>query len=217
MAVITTDDIRQIAAQLALEGYVIMPPPPPGFKYALSGVVSGTSYIDEDGGAKPRKQKERKQFVKFYGEVWEALGLRKVLSSNEVYCITLLFPYCEINTNFLVEKKKGVHPRPLDLDDIAKIIDREQRQTKRILKSLTDKNIIFHGESGGCQKYVVNPEIYWNGGDKVQYEVFKTMFYSHRDNNIRKAKEQLKEAGKKKEPLPSKILNVNGKQTSILH
>ena len=214
---IKTDNMREISARLALEGYVIMPAPLPGFKYAQSKVFVGSNVFDEDGEIKPRKQKERKQFVKFYGEVWEALGLRKVLSSNEVYCITLLFPYCEINTNFLVEKKKGVQPRPLDLDDIAKIIDREQRQTKRILKSLTDKNILFHGESGGCQKFIVNPEIYWNGGDKVKYEGFKTMFYSYRDNNIRKAKEQLKEESKKKEPLPSKILNVNGKQTSILH
>jgi hypothetical protein len=211
MAVITTDNIREISAQLAKEGYVVMPPPPPGYRYAPSKVVSGSSFLDEDGGVRPRKQKERKKFVKFYGEVWEALGMRKVLNPNEVYCITLLFPYCEINTNYLVEKIKGGQNRPLELDDIAKIINREQRQTKRILKSLTDKNILFHGESGGCQKYVVNPEIYWNGGDKVQYEGFKTMFYSHRDNNIRRAKEQLKEA------LPKKILNVNGKQTSILH
>ena len=145
--------------------------------------------------------------------------MKKVLSANEVYCITLLFPYCEINSNFLVHKNKGIQAVPLELDDIAKIIDREQRQTKRILKSLTDKNLIFQGESGGVQKYCVNPEIYWNGGDKASYEGFKTMFYSYRDNIIQKAKEQLEKAkAEGKDPPPKlKILNVNGKQTSIVH
>jgi len=213
------DNIREIAAQLALEGYVLMPPPPIGCHYVTSRAFNSSSVVDEDGKLKPKKQKEHKQFVKFYGEVWEALGMAKVLNPNEVYCITLLFPYCEINTNFLVEKKKGFQSKPLELDDIARIIDREQRQTKRILKALTDKNILFHGESGGCQKYCVNPEIYWNGGDKVLYECHKTMFYSYQDNKIQKVKEQLKDKMDEKElkrNLP-KVLHVNGRNTSILH
>ena len=213
------DNMREIAAQLAKEGYVVMPPPPIGYHYIASKVFSGSSVADETGEVKPKKQKERKQFVKFYGEVWEALGMAKVLSSNEVYCITLLFPYCEINSNFLVDKKKGFQSRPLELDDIARIIDREQRQTKRILKSLTDKNILFHGESGGSQKYCVNPEIYWNGGDKVMYEGFKTMFYGKIDGKIQAVREQLKGKMEEKEiksKLP-KVLNVNGRKTSILH
>lgn len=184
-----------------------MPPPLPGHTYVQSKIFNGSKFQDTDGVIKPKKQKERKKFVKFYGEVWEEIGMKKVLNPNEVYCITLLFPYCEINSNFLVNKKKGLESKPLEVEDIARIIGREERQTKRILKSLTDKNIIFRGESGGCKKYCVNPEIYWNGGDITQYGVFKAMFYSERDNKIKEAKKQLK----------LKTLNVNGKRTSILH
>jgi len=219
MVVIITATLAEVQAQAALLGYIVLPPPLPGHEYIQKKDFNGSKFIDSDGGLKPKKQKERKQFVKFYGEVWEALGMKKVLSSNEVYCITLLFPYCEINSNFLVEKHKGKTVRPLDLNDIARIISREERQTKRILKSLTDKNILFHGESGGFQKYCVNPEIYWNGGDITKYQYFKTMFYTERDCKIARAKEQIEKAGKESRDKPPKlkVLNVNGHQTSLLH
>lgn len=190
-------------------GYVMMPPPEPGYTYVQSKVGNSSVYRDEDQSVKPKKQKDRKQFVKFYGEVWEEIGMKKVLSSNEVYCLTLLFPYCEINSNFLVVKHKKSPTRPLELQDISKIIDREERQTKRIIKSLTDKNLMFCGESGGCKKYCINPEIYWNGGDITQYNHFKTMFYTERDNKIEKVKGEIKKS--------RGILNVNGHKTSILH
>jgi len=207
MVVIVTDNLRELAAQAALKGYVLMAPPEPGYTYIQSKAFNDASFQDEDKKVKPKKQKERKKFTKFYGEVWEEIGMRKALNPNEVYCITLLFPYCEINSNFLVSKHKGLQSKPLETEDIARIINREERQTKRILKSLMDKNLIFRGESGGCKKYCINPEIYWNGGDITQYGIFKTMFYSERDTKVGKAREQLKKL---------RVLNVNGKKTSML-
>lgn len=205
---VRTDNLRELAAQVAAAGYIMLPPPMPGLTYIQSKISNDSVYQDEEQHIKPKKQKERRQFVKFYGEVWEEIGMKKILSPNEVYCLTLLFPYCEINSNFLVVRGKKSSSRPLEIRDIAKIISREERQTKRIIKSLTDKNLLFRGESGGCHKYCINPELYWNGGDIIQYNIFKTMFYTERDTKVTQAKKELTKA---------RILNVNGKQTSILH
>ena len=195
-------DIRELSARAASDGYVLLPALMPGLQYVPTKSYSETRFKDEDGKVKSKFQKEKKHFAKFYGEVWEVLGMRKVLNPNEVYCLTLLFPYCEINTNFLVSKKDG---SPLDLDDMGKIVNREDRQVRRIVRSLVDKNMIARVESGGCFKHCVNPELYWNGGDIVQYSHFKTMFYTYREDKVKDAKSQLK------------TLNVNGRPTSILH
>ena len=195
-------DLRELSAHANSEGYVLLPAPMPGFQYVSSKTYSNTQFMDGDGKVRPKFQKEKKNFAKFYGEIWEALGMRKVLNPNEVYCLTLLFPYCEINTNFLVSKSDG---SPLDLDDIGRILDREDRQVRRIVKSLVDKNMVARVESGGCLKHCVNPELYWNGGDITQYSHFKTMFYTYRENKIKAAKSQLR------------TLNVNGRPTSIIY
>ena len=99
---VVTASLAELQAQAASMGYMLIRPPLPGHQYTETRVFNGSTFIDTDGKQKPKKQKERRQFVKFYGEVWEALGMKKVLSSNEVYCITLLFPYCEINSNFSI-------------------------------------------------------------------------------------------------------------------
>jgi len=195
-------DLRELSAQAISGGYVLLPAPMPGFQYVPAKTFSDTRFKDDDGKVKSKFQKEKKHFAKFYGEVWEALGMRKVLNPNEVYCLTLLFPYCEINTNFITSKHDG---SPLDLDDIGKIINREDRQVRRIMKSLIDKNMIARVESGGCFKHCVNPELYWNGGDISQYSHFKSMFYTYRDDKVKDAKGQLK------------ALNVNGRPTSIIY
>lgn len=195
-------DLCELSAQANSNGYVIMPAPIPGFGYVQQKMYSDAVFKDSDGDVKPKYQKERKHFAKFYGEVWEALGMRKVLNPNEVYCLTLLFPYCEINTNFLIDKSDGI---PIGMDDIAKIINREDRQARRIINSLVKKNMIAKVESGGCMKYCVNPELYWNGGDMMQYGYYKTMFYTFKETKMGEAKKQLK------------ALNVNGKTTSIVY
>lgn len=193
----------ELAAEAARSGMVLLPAPLPGYQYVTAKAFNESKYKDSDGVVKNRFPKEKKHFAKFYGEVWEALGMRKVLSPNEVYCLTLLFPYCEINTNFLISKDDN--KIPLDISDIATVIDREDRQTRRIIKSLVDKNLIAKVESGGCFKYCVNPELYWNGGDTVQYSYFKTMFYTFKEDKVKPAKQQLR------------ALNVNGQPTSIIY
>ena len=206
-------DLRELSAAASSSGYVLLPAPLPGFTYVPAKVFNNSLTRDEEGKAKSRFKKDKKHFSKFYGEVWEALGMRKVLSPNEVYCLTLLFPYCEVNTNFLVNKTNGV---PLDLDDIANVIDREGRQVRRIIKSLVDKNLLAKIESGGCLKFCVNPELYWNGGDARQYAHFRSMFYTSRDNKIKAFAAQLKDVSKEERP-KIKTLNVNGKRSSIIY
>jgi len=195
-------DKTELMAHAASMGMVLLPVPPEGMTYVERRTFDSLTFVDSSGERKRKVQKERKNFTKFYGEVWESLGRRKALGANESHLLINIFPYCETNSNFLVDKQNGV---PLDIVDIAKLIGREERQTRRILKSLVDKNMMARVESGECWKYAVNPELYWKGGDITKYDHFKIMFYTFKENRTKDAKEQLK------------TLYVNGKKTSILH
>lgn len=188
------DKLYDLAAKL---GVVIMPEPPAGHYYKQE---PHDPYKKNRGNHAIRK--DTKDFVKFYGKVWQELARKRVLSSPEVYLLTMVFPYCEYNTNFLVDRGE-----PIGVDEIASIIGKDARQVRRILSGLTKKNLIAKVDSGGVFKYAINPELYWRGGDMVKYKGFVTMFYTKQQElktTADKAREQLKE------------LRVNGRITSIL-
>jgi DNA-binding MarR family transcriptional regulator len=175
-------------------GLVVMEQPPPGYRFKQIKLGARTD----------KYQKERKEFTKFYDKVWKELGRKKVLKPLEAQFLMRLFPYCEYNTNFLVNDDNT----PMGIDDIASALGCEERQTKRVMKSIVDKNLVAKVESGTTFKYAINPELYWKGGDMVNYKGFVTMFYTRYaeiKNKLKSAKEQLK------------TLYVNNKATSILH
>lgn len=194
---IKLDDIEKLYDLASRLGVVVMPEPPAGHYYKQE---PHDPYKTKRGNHAIRK--DTKDFTKFYGKVWQELAKKRILSPPEVYLLTMMFPYCEYNTNFLVDKET-----PMGIDEIASVINRDVRQVKRIVSGLTRKNLIAKVDSGGVFKYAINPELYWRGGDMVKYKGFVTMFYTKQQEikkNAEKAKEQFKE------------LRVNGRKTTIL-
>lgn len=188
-------DIDKLYAAAEALGVVVMPMPPVG-RYYREVPFDGVKYGKNKSEA---IRKETKDFTKFYVGVWEELAKKRVLSPPEVYLLTMMFPYCEYNTNYLVNDDV-----PMDIEDIAVVVNREARQVKRIVTGLTKKNLIAKVESGDKFKYAVNPELYWRGGDMVKYKGFITMFYTKQQElkkNIPNAKGELR---------------VNGRTTTIL-
>jgi len=200
------ESIEQLSAIAAKLGCVVLPSPPVGKTYIEANVFDPT-HRSVNGRVESKYQKEKKGFCKFYEEVWEELGKKRALTPPETHLLTMLFPYCETNTNYLVTKSKE-DKRPLEIADIAGIVDKDESQVRRILKSLMRKNMVARVESGQYLKFVINPELYWKGGDLEQYKSFRLMFYTRKvelRKSIKDAKEQLKH------------LYVNGKATSIMH
>ena len=190
-------DLERLYELASKIGVVVMPEPPSGHFYKQEPY---DPYRGKKGN--PAIRKETKNFTKFYGKVWMELARNKVLSPPEVYFLTMMFPYCEFNTNYLVNEEA-----PMGVDEIAEVLSKDARQVRRILVGLTKKNLVAKVDSGDSYKYAVNPELYWRGGDMVKYKGFVTMFYTKKQElkkNADKAKEQLKE------------LRVNGRATSLL-
>lgn len=151
--------------------------------------------------------KDKKHFVKFYDRAWVAMAEKDILSNSEYKFLIRILPLCENNSNCLVMSKNG-ESVPMGLEDIAKAAGVEEKQAKRLINSVRDKNLICIIYGGYTYKYAVNPELYWRGGDMNEYSILKTIFYTkikELKNSAKMAKQQIK------------TLYVNGRASSILY
>lgn len=152
-------------------------------------------------------KKDRRDFGKFYDKVWIAMAEKNILSPGEYKFLVRVLPFCEMNTNCLMMKKEG-KLAPIGFADLAEAIGYEEKQAKRLLKSIVDKNLMCEVYGGLTKKYAVNPELYWKGGDMSKYMILKTIFYT----NIPELKNSAKEAKRQ-----MRTLYLNGRASTILY
>lgn len=167
-----------------------------GYEYKKKNTIFTGGYV-----------KEKKHFFKFYDRTWAAMAEKDILNKGEYQFLIRILPLCEINSNCLVMVKDGKEV-PMDFTDVVKAVGYEERQTKRLLKSIVDKNLMCTVCSGRTIKYAVNPELYWKGGDMSKYTILKTIFYTkfkEMKDNAKLAKQQIR------------TLYINGRASSILY
>lgn len=190
------DDIEKAKRLLDAAGYTVLKKPKKWCKY--KEVVIGLS---------GPYRKDRRDFVKFYSKVWSVMAEKDILSGGEYKFLMRAFPFCEYNSNCLVMIKDG-EVVPMGFSDVVKVSGYEEKQTRRILKSLIDKNLMCYIYGGLTDKYAVNPELYWRGGNADQHGILKAIFYSrHKElkDNAKLAKQQMR------------ALYINGRASSILY
>lgn len=190
------NDIEEAKRLLGEAGYTVLHKPKTWCKYKEVPIGLSNGYT-----------KDRRDFGKFYDKVWIAMADKDVLSPGEYKFLVRVLPFCEMNTNCLMMKKDNKMV-PMGFADLVGAIGYEEKQARRLLKSVTDKNLMCQVYGGHTTKYAVNPELYWKGGDMSKFMILKTIFYT----NIEELKNSAKEAKKQ-----MRTLYLNGRASTILY
>jgi len=190
------DEIEMAKQTLRDAGFAVLPKPKSWCEYKEVPQMFTGGY-----------KKDRRDFVKFYDKVWAAMAEKDVLEIGEYKFLMRVFPYCEMNSNCLVRDIDGKLV-PMGFRELAEAVGYGERQTKNLLRSIVDKNLMCTINGGLTEKYAVNPELYWKGGNMDEYGILKFIFYTNiKDlrNNAKNAKKQMR------------TLYLNGRASTILY
>lgn len=124
--------------------------------------------------------------VRFAQQLQENLGFlykQKYLSNKEKVFLSDITPYIAFSSNSIVSDIKAKNPYPVNISEIAQLIDVSRQNTNMTVNSLVKKGILFKGDSGvegnNAKAYAifVNPHIIFAGDKDNVPEHLQVMFH----------------------------------------